>query len=108
MSEKYIDPRCMTDEGNHFVTAEGHWLPCCVLTGHHKEYFNTEEFQVLNNNNFNNKPRYHDWVRKNLLDYDKASGACKSKCGVNNADEEKKFYRSGDDAEFYYRKDSTS
>jgi len=106
MSEKYIDPKCMTDEGDHFVSTEGHWLPCCVLTNHHKEYFNTEEFQVLNNDNFNNKPRYHDWVRKNLLDYNTAPGACQIKCGVSNTDE-KKFYGSGDDAEFFYRKDST-
>lgn len=96
-----IIPKCLEDKGDHFVCAEGYWLPCCVIDGDHKEYFKREEFNVVTNKNFHNNKLFIDWVNNNLTDYSTAPIGCRKKCKDTKKDENK-FYSSSDDAEFFF------
>lgn len=104
---KKIEPRCIKDQGDHFVSAEGYWHPCCTIGGPHKPYFMTEEFNVLTNNNFHLNPKFLQWVNNIIDNYDAAPNACKAKCGIDHIDGTK-FYSSADDAEFFWPEDSSS
>jgi hypothetical protein len=103
---KKIIPRCLEDKGDHFVSAEGYWHPCCTISYPNKSYFLTEEFNVLTSNNFHTNPKFLEWVDDKLADYFKAPRACKAKCGCDHIDGQK-FYSSSDDAEFFSPEDST-
>ena len=96
-----IIPKCLEDKGDHFVCAEGYWLPCCVIDGINKEYFKREEFDVVKFNNFHNNPLFLEWVNKNLTNFDTAPIGCKKKCNETKVDENK-FYTSSDEAEFFF------
>lgn len=102
---KKIKPRCLDDNGVHFVTAQGHWMPCCSVSNY-RPFFNTEEFNVLENDNFHKKKTFLDWIEEQTKDYDNAPYVCKKSCGIDV--DKKKFYTSGDDAIFIYRKNSSS
>lgn len=102
-----IKPRCLEDKGDHFVSAEGYWHPCCVINGVHKTYFMSEEFKVTTGSDFHKSPKFLQWVDTVLSDYTKAPFSCKAKCGVDHIDDNK-FYVSADDAEFFFPKNSTS
>lgn len=103
-----IEPRCLNDDGVHYVTAQGHWMPCCAISMY-RWYFDTPEFQVLNQSDFHKKQTFLDWLNKHTSSYDTAPRECKTRCVVyKDSEDEKNFYRSGDDAEFIYRKDSSS
>ncbi len=97
---KKIIPRCLEDKGDHFVSVEGYWLPCCVIDGKDKDYFTREEFNVVKNKDFHKKELFLDWVKDRLTDFDKAPFGCRKKCRVQRSDENK-FYTSSDDAEFF-------
>lgn len=107
MSEKYIKPLCMKDEGHHYVCAEGHWAPCCALPQKYREYFANEDFNVLTQTDFHLKDKFLIWADHNLSNYETAPSTCKKRCGVANTNEEK-FYRSGDEAIVFYRENSSS
>ena len=101
MSEKKIVPKCLNDDGDHFVCAEGYWLPCCVISNNHKKYFLTNEFYASHNEDFHLKDRFLLWVDHYLSDYELAPNSCKKKCGVLGHLSYNEFYHSGDDAEIF-------
>ena len=94
MSEKKIFPRCLKDEGDHFVSAEGYWYPCCILSKDEGAYFRNDDFDVLKGKDFHLKDKFLLWVDYYLSDYDTALGSCKKKCGRECPS---KIYTSGDD-----------
>jgi len=101
MSEKKIVAKCLSDDGDHFVCAEGYWLPCCTITDQYKEYFLNEDFNALTGKDFHLKDKFLLWADYYLSEYDTAPGGCKKKCGVLGHMSYNEFYHSGDDAEYF-------
>ena len=96
MSEKKIYPKCANDEGHHFVTPDGYWLPCCGLSMKQAEYFKSKNtFNVLTGNDFHLTEEFLLWKDHYLSDYSSAPSSCKKKC--SRLIRETEFYSSGDD-----------
>lgn len=101
----YIIPKCL-DDSEHYVCAEGYWLPCCAVTGKDKQYFIRNEFDTSKNTpeSFHKNFRFLIWADKIASDYNNAPNFCKYKCSKHAIDS---FIISGDSFEVYEPNKST-
>ena len=88
MEEKKIIPKCKNNS-EHFVAANGRWLPCCVFPTHGQIYeesiFNDNRYSILENTNvhlFHLDIQFLEWLEQIIDSYQNAPKFCQKKCGV--------------------------
>ena len=94
MQDRKIIPKCV-DDSEHFIAANGRWLPCCVFPTHGKQYeesiFNDKIYNITENTNvhaFHKDVKYLQWLNIITNDYNNAPRCCQKKCGINAARDE--------------------
>lgn len=86
--QRKIIPKCRNNT-EHFVAANGRWLPCCVFPTHGQQYessiFNDDRYNIDNNDvhTFHLDLKYLDWLNFISKYYYDAPKCCQKKCGVN-------------------------
>lgn len=91
MEEKKIIPKCKNNS-EHFVAANGRWLPCCVFPTHGSQYemsiFNDDRYNISEKNDihsFHLDLKYLEWLNFISKSYSNAPKCCQKKCGVKSS-----------------------